>query len=292
MLEYRQLEALGAVLEYGGFDKAADALGLTQSAVTQRVKQLETQVGKPVLIRTNPPEVTKAGLPLYTHFKKIRVLEEELQNDMDNDISGTPLSIGVNASTLGSWFLPVLRHIMKSTLIDLHVGEAKVVHQLLQQGSIAGCISLRKRPSRGCYVEYLGKLVLRCVSTREFKQQYFPKGIGIKEMQETPAVLFHAESQMLRLYQKNVMGIAPFDVPTHVIPSQYEYLQMISNGVAYGFLPEQLFKQVKADKGLIDLSPLHPIIIPQYWHRWGIESELLESITQRLREEARGCLQL
>ena len=292
MLENRQLEALGAVNEYGGFDRAADALGLSQSAVTQRVKHLESYVGKPLLVRSTPPVLTEAGLPLYAHFKKMRLLEEDLKMDIGEGIAGTPLSLGVNASTLGSWFLPALRQIMKSTLVDLHVGEAKVVHELLQLGNLAGCISIRNKPSRACSVTYLGKLVLRCIATKEFRQRYFPHGIGIKEMKSAPAILFHPESQMLRMYQKNVMGIMPFDVPTHIVPPQHEYLQMISDGVAYGFLPEPLFHQFQADKGLIDLSPVAPIIIPQYWHRWGIESKVLGMVTRSILEEARVNLLL
>ncbi len=290
MFEYRQLEALGAVIECGGFDRAAEALGLTQSAVTHRVKHLETYVGKPLVVRSNPPVPTDAGIPLYSHFKKMRLLEKDLQLDMSGGITGQPLSLGVNASALGSWFRPVLKHIMKSTLVDLHVGEANVVHHLLQQGNLAGCISIRSKPSRGCYVDYLGELVLRCVATRDFRTRYFPRGITEDEMKKAPAVLFHPESQMMRIFQKKVMGVAPFDVPTHIIPAQHEYLEMISSGVGYGFMPEPLFQTMQADRELIDLSPLGPIIIPQYWHRWGIDSQLLSGVTARIREEAASRL--
>ena len=290
MFEYRQLEALGAVIEFGGFDRAADALGLTQSAVTHRVKHLETYVGKPLLVRSNPPVPTEAGIPLYSHFKKMRLLEKDLHMDMSGGITGQPLSLGVNASTLSSWFRPVLRHIMKSTLVDLHVGEAQVVHHLLQQGNLAGCISIRSKASRGCSVDYLGELVLRCVATRDFRKRYFPRGITVDEMKKAPAILFHPESQMMRLFQKKVMDVAPFDVPTHIIPAQHEYLEMISSGVAYGFMPEALFHIMQADRELTDLSPLAPIVIPQYWHRWGIESELLTGITDRIRKEAAASL--
>ncbi|ADK82605.1 ArgP/LysG family DNA-binding transcriptional regulator [Sediminispirochaeta smaragdinae] len=290
MFDYRQIEAFGAVIEYGGFDRAADALGLTQSAVTQRVKHLESYVGEPLLVRSNPPVPTKAGIPLYSHFKKIRLLEEDLERGTETRLSGTALSLGVGASTLGSWFLPVLRLIMKFTLVDLHVGEAKVVHRLLQLGNLAGCISLRSQPSRGCSVTYLGNLVLRCVATKEFKKYFFPLGITAESMTAAPAILFHPESQMMRMYQKKVLKIAPFDVPSHIIPSQSEYLHMISSGVAYGFLPDPLFRQVQADHRLIDLSPLAPIIIPQYWHRWGIDSELLEHVTLKIQEAAQASL--
>lgn len=286
MIDYRQLEALGTVIKAGGFDRASQVLGLTQSAVTQRVKQMETFVGKPLLIRSNPPAPTEAGLPLYAHFKKIRLLEEDLEQAGEEDRFGNTLSLGVNASTLASWFHPVLRHTMKTTLVDLHVGEAKVVHRQLQQGDLAGCISLRSQPSRGCHVEFLGNMILRCVASREFRDKFFTEGIIIRAMEQAPAVLFHPESQMLRLFQKLSLGVTPRDVPTHIIPSQRESLMMISEGTAYGFIPESLLHQHQADYDLIDLMPLKPIVLPQYWHRWGIESKKLEAVTARIREEA------
>lgn len=290
MFEYRQLEALGAVIEYGGFDRASESLGLTQSAVTHRIKHLETFVGKPLLVRSNPPVPTEEGIPLYNHYKKMRLLEEDLKKILQKDESGSPLSLGVNASTLGSWFLPVLRKIMNNTLVDLHVGEAKVVHQLLQQGELAGCISIRSKSTRGCYVEYLGQLHLRCVATKDFAHRYFPQGINRKAMLKAPTVLFHRESQMMRMFQKNILQETPFDVPTHIIPPQHEYLEMISSGAAYGFMPDPLFSRIEDSNALIDLTPGEPIVLHQYWHRWGIESDLLEKITDFIRLEAKKNL--
>ncbi|MBN2655794.1 MAG: ArgP/LysG family DNA-binding transcriptional regulator [Spirochaetales bacterium] len=291
MFEYRQLEALGAVIEYGGFDKAAEKLGLTQSAVTHRIKHLETYAGQPLLIRSNPPVPTQEGLPFYSHYKKMRLLEKDLKAEIGKEEVSTALSLGVNASTLGSWFLPVLRNIMDHTLIDLHVGEAKVVHNLLQQGELAGCISIRSKSTRGCYVEYLGQLVLRCVASWDFKRRFFSQGINADDMKKAPVVLFHKDSQMMRMFQKNVLNEKPFDVPTHIVPPQYEYFEMISSGRAYGFIPEPFFNLHQVEKELIDLSPLSPIIIPQYWHRWGIESELLELLTAEIRQAAKDNLQ-
>ena len=43
--DYDSLLALDAVVREGGFDAAAKALEVTQSAVSQRIKQLEDRVG-------------------------------------------------------------------------------------------------------------------------------------------------------------------------------------------------------------------------------------------------------
>ena len=46
MLDNRLIEALALVVQEGGFDKAAKALYITQSAVSQRVKLLEELTGQ------------------------------------------------------------------------------------------------------------------------------------------------------------------------------------------------------------------------------------------------------
>ncbi|MEG7384718.1 LysR family transcriptional regulator, partial [Pseudomonas aeruginosa] len=61
LFDYKLLAALAAVVEQGGFERAAQALGLSQSAVSQRIKLLEARVGQPVLVRETPPHPTDLG---------------------------------------------------------------------------------------------------------------------------------------------------------------------------------------------------------------------------------------
>ncbi|RMR86454.1 Chromosome replication initiation inhibitor protein, partial [Pseudomonas coronafaciens pv. striafaciens] len=55
MFDYKLLSALAAVIEQAGFERAAQVLGLSQSAVSQRIKLLEARIGLPVLVRATPP---------------------------------------------------------------------------------------------------------------------------------------------------------------------------------------------------------------------------------------------
>lgn len=61
MFDYKLIEALAMVAQEGGFDRGAKALYITQSAVSQRIKQLEEQTGQVLLARTTPPRLTPAG---------------------------------------------------------------------------------------------------------------------------------------------------------------------------------------------------------------------------------------
>jgi len=47
MLDYAALSALAAVIREGSFERAAQALFVTPSAVSQRIRSLEERVGDP-----------------------------------------------------------------------------------------------------------------------------------------------------------------------------------------------------------------------------------------------------
>ena len=55
------LEALAAIVEEGGFERAAQRLHITQSAVSQRLRALEAQVGTVLIVRSRPRKPTSAG---------------------------------------------------------------------------------------------------------------------------------------------------------------------------------------------------------------------------------------
>jgi LysR family transcriptional regulator (chromosome initiation inhibitor) len=73
------------VVETGGFDKAARKLFLTQSAISQRIRQLEEHLGQPVLTRTSPPAPTISGRLLLRHYQQLSLMEGELRSTLQPD---------------------------------------------------------------------------------------------------------------------------------------------------------------------------------------------------------------
>lgn len=66
-LESGEMRIFHSVARSGGFRAAAQELHLTQSAISQAVKQLEAKLGQPLLIRDRPVRLTPAGRRLYRH---------------------------------------------------------------------------------------------------------------------------------------------------------------------------------------------------------------------------------
>jgi DNA-binding transcriptional LysR family regulator len=83
MLDVRRLRVLSEVAARGSFSAAAEALTLTQSAVSQHVAALEREVGLPLVERgTRPVALTEAGHALTQHaagiFARLDGAEQEL----------------------------------------------------------------------------------------------------------------------------------------------------------------------------------------------------------------------
>ena len=60
-LQPDQLATLLAIIDTGTFEAAARRLHITPSAVSQRVKALESEVGHVVVVRTSPCRATPTG---------------------------------------------------------------------------------------------------------------------------------------------------------------------------------------------------------------------------------------
>ncbi len=83
MIDVRRLRVLSEVAARGSFSAAAEALQLTQSAVSQHVAALEREIGLPLVERgTRPIGLTDAGHALTRHaagiFSRLDVAEQEL----------------------------------------------------------------------------------------------------------------------------------------------------------------------------------------------------------------------
>jgi hypothetical protein len=119
--DYRTLQALDAVIRERGFERAAQKLCITQSAVSQRIKQLENMFGQPLLVRTVPPRPTEQGQKLLALLRQVELLEEEWLGDEQTGSTPLLLSLAVNADSLATWLLPALSSVLSDSPIRLNL---------------------------------------------------------------------------------------------------------------------------------------------------------------------------
>ncbi len=293
MIDYKLLQAFAMVVQEGGFDKAATLMNLTQSAVSQRVKLLEDRTGKILLSRTSPPQPTEAGRRLIKHYLQVKLLEDDLEGETHGaDQPAIKLSLGINADSLASWFLPAIGELLEdgNLLIDLHVDDQEETHKLLRDGIVVGCITDLATPIQGCKVDYLGAMTYRLLARPEFIARWFPDGFTEAAIAHTPAVMFSRNDMLHYKIIQHLFG-RPVDVnAVHYVPSIEQYTQMISSGYAYGMVPDWQSEQLRVSGDVVQVHERASDSVKLYWHRWNIDSVSLQRFSSQLVKKAKSLL--
>ncbi|MBA1198856.1 LysR family transcriptional regulator ArgP [Pseudomonas plecoglossicida] len=293
MFDYKLLAALAAVIEQGGFERAAQVLGLSQSAVSQRIKLLEARVGQPVLVRAMPPSPTEVGRQLLNHVQQVRLLERDLQRQVPAlDEGGMPerLRIALNADSLATWWAGAVGAFCaeQPVLLDLVVEDQDVGLKRMRAGEVAACLCGSERPVAGARSQPLGAMRYRALASPAFMARHFPQGFDASRLARTPAIVFGPDDFLQHRYLAS-LGIADGFLH-HLCPSSEGFLRMTEAGLGWGLVPErQVTAQLQRGE-LVEICADTPIDVPLYWHHWRNGGQLLAQLTEHLRQMAPGWL--
>ncbi|MFA6810652.1 MAG: LysR family transcriptional regulator ArgP [Desulfoplanes sp.] len=296
MLDYKLLEALNAVIQEEGFDRAARHLHLTPSAISHRIRLLEEQTGHALMIRSSPPRPTPAGSHALKHFR----LVQDLENDLEKVLSPTPrngfvtLSLGVNADSLSTWFLEAIHPFLcqERILLDLVVEDQDITHTLLQNGDVTGCISAQSTPFPGCTAYPLGVMIYRLVAAPAFIREWLPEGLTHEAVLKAPAVIFNRKDGLHRKILRTIFPDFTGAFPAHYIPSSEKFVDLIVHGHGYGVVPDLQSRSLLDAKRIRECAPEHPLHLPLFWHTWEKQSDLLKQFTRMLLTQAHQLLPL
>src|SRR3954471_101970 len=97
------VDTLVAIADHGTFEAAARALHVTPSAVSQRIRALESQVGRVVVQRPTPCRPTQGGEVLDRVARQTRLLHDEVRDALAHGhTSVVDLPVAVNADSLAT----------------------------------------------------------------------------------------------------------------------------------------------------------------------------------------------
>jgi len=293
MFDYKLLEALASVVHEKGFEKAARKLNITQSAVSQRVKLLEDNIGQILITRTSPPKVTQSGKSLLKHYMQVKSLEDDFESEFDKEKTNRFVSfpIGVNADSLATWFLPAVGEYVKENniLLDLKVDDQDQTHIMLKNGEVSGCISSEKSTVQGCNVTYIGTMTYRMAATKVFVSEYFKDGLDEDSLKHAPAVVFNRKDELHDRCLNQYLGKSIKDLAISYVPSSDQFARMVIDGIAYGMVPDLQGLEYVNSGHLVDLIPDCHIHVKLYWHRWNLSSTLLDEFSRSIVKNAVIC---
>jgi LysR family transcriptional regulator (chromosome initiation inhibitor) len=282
------VEALVAIADHGTFEAAARALHVSPSAVSQRIRGLEREVGRVVVRRGSPCEPTEAGAALVRLGRQARLLDDEVRVALREGVGRVDLTVAVNADSLASWFRDVLAEVgtRDDVALRLVVEDQAYSTGLLRSGEALAAVTSDPQPVQGCRSERLGFLRYRPAATPELAARW-RRGQG-HDWQRMPVVVFNAKDAL----QHDVLrarGVTEPDM-MHLVPTSADFHEAVRLGVGWGMLPEpQLLPDLETGR-LVTLGGRTRHDVQLHWQRWRIDSAALATLTDAVRRAAAARL--
>ena len=293
------LVCLAAIIEEGGFERAAQRLSITQSAVSQRLRALEAQVGTVLIVRSRPLKPTPAGQLMLKHAKMMRLLRADLEKDLKELAPSSTgggrdeerISVAINADSIATWALPALDGLAQQGLpIEIITDDQEFTHEWLREGQVLGCVTSLGQALRGCKMEALGSMDYVAVAQARFAETHCPKGLNAHNFHKLPFVAFNRKDNLQHSFVTQSFNLPRVGLKQLFVPSSEGQVRAVQAGWGVAVLPELRVRELLASGELVNLAPRHRLSVALYWHCWNLSSDLLDSLSMALREAAASNL--
>ena len=287
MLDYPALAALSEIARRGSFEAAAHALGVTQSAISQRIKTLEARMGQVLLDRGPPVAPTEAGLRLVAHLDQVRLLEAGIAGQAGAPAETPVIRIAVTADSLASWAISALPE--APGLLDLVVDDQDHAESWLRAGLVSAAITATRGPVAGCDSHALGAMRYLPTASPGFIARHFADGVTTDALRRAPAITFNAKDGLQNQWAARQAGTR-IALPTHLIPTTQGFAEAARLGMGWGMNPEILIGDDLRHGRLVPLVADAPLDVPLYWQVARIVAPQLAPLTRAIRRAARAVL--
>jgi LysR family transcriptional regulator (chromosome initiation inhibitor) len=293
------LECLAAIVEEGGFEKAAQRLSITQSAVSQRLRALEAQVGTVLIVRSRPLRPTSAGHLLLKHTKQLRLLRADLERDLKelapSSMGGLRederISIAINADSIATWALGALGELAREGLpLEIIADDQDFTQEWLREGEVLGCVTTLRHAMRGCKVVPLGAMRYIAIAHADYARERLPRGLTPHNFRDHAFVAFNRKDDMQSEFIGKAFGLRRVQLNQLFVPSSEGQVRAVLAGWGVSVVPELLVRGLIQQGQLADVASGHTIPVQLYWHCWNLQSEVLDALTTALTAAARSSL--
>jgi LysR family transcriptional regulator (chromosome initiation inhibitor) len=296
MLDYPALAALAAVAHEGSFERAARALGITPSAVSQRVRGLEERVGSILVVRGQPCVPTDIGRQLVAHFDRVQLLEAELSPALTGAADGgeahLTLKIAVNADSLSTWFPAAAATAFVKDgdiLFDLTLDDEARTADRLRSGEVVAAVTSDPEPVQGCRTILLGSLDYAACASPAFVARHFSEGVTAHSLARAPHTRWDRRDVLQARWAREAHGVN-LAAPTHWVPSAQGSLDFALLGLAWNLQPMILARPHLAAGRLVELPPAQAVEVRLYWTAARLHAASLRAMTEAVRDAARRSL--
>ena len=290
--DYDSLAVLAAVARTGSFEAAAKSLNVTQSAVSQRIKQLEEKVGSVLVQRGRPCFATDDGLLLCQHVEQVTLLRHELGEQLAaGGIQGAELAvslrIAVNSDSLATWFPEVVERSANELNIRLEVvpDDQEFTEERLRSGDALAIVTASEKSIPGCKLFPLGAMEYMAVASASYASTHFPNGATLAGISKSPSIRFDRKDTLPQQWMVLAFGDAARQ-SAHQIPSYEGHLLCCRRGIGWAMMPSVTVLPLVETGELVEVMPDIRIQTPLFWQSRSQSSSILKNLSEIVSQVA------
>jgi LysR family transcriptional regulator (chromosome initiation inhibitor) len=291
--DYDALGGLSAVVRTGSFEAAAKDLGVTQSAVSQRIKQLEDKVGSVLIIRGRPCVATEDGLLLCRHMEQVQLLRQELDEQLHGETSSAraKVRIAVNNDSLATWFPEAIKRASDDLNLRLEIvpDDQDRTEDRLRSGEALAVVTSSETPVPGCELHPLGDMEYSAIASSDYAAEHLNGKITLESVSQSPSLRFDLKDNLPMQWLELAFGDTA-RLSSHFVPSYEGHLICCRQGVGWAMMPSEAVSAGIAAGELTELRPDVRVKVPLFWHTRSKSSGILQQLSEIVSDVAKGTL--
>jgi DNA-binding transcriptional LysR family regulator len=230
-LDPAHLRSFDAIVRHGGYHRAAEALHMTQPAISRHIRRLEGQLGEPLFRkRGRGVELTTFGARAADELSQALAAHDQAVSRLLRD-DRAPFVLGI-VDNLSEPLLPELLEVVRAHLgereLRLRVDRSRVLAESFGRGEIDATLVMDPRGERRCVK--LGELPLRWWTAASLSA---PATLPA----QVPLVAYEPPCSFRELAIERIRELGSEPVVTAEAPHLSGVATAARNGMGYALLP-------------------------------------------------------
>lgn len=249
--------ALKKIIELGSFTKAADAMGFTQSSVSQMIASLEDELGIKLLTRSrNGISLTFEGAELYPFIEK-NILAYETMLEKSKAIKGLDtgiIRVGTVSSVTCHWLPTLIKgflEIYPNVQFIFHQGDYSSISEWIRTGEVDfGFINPEAAAGLKTVEIKTGQMLAVLPKDNASAES---KAIKLSDLSKEPFILLEEGrySEPLEAFRK--CGISPNI--KYTLHDDYAIMTMVEAGLGVSILAELVLRRTNYNIAVLPTEP-------------------------------------
>lgn len=249
--------ALEKIIELGSFTKAADALGYTQSSVSQMIASLENELGFKLLIRSRTGiRLTLEGAKLYPFIERSNI-QYRAMLEKANEIKGLEtgvIRVGTISSITCHWMPRLIKGFQRlypHVQFLFHQGDYTLIPEWIQTGAVdfgfvtpAAVTGLETIPVK------MGEMLAVIPKAHPLAQG---KSARLEALAEEPFILLEEGHFSEPLNAFHAAGLEPN--VRYTVHDDYAIMTMVEAGLGVSVLAELMLRRTSFEIACLPVEP-------------------------------------